>query len=318
MADTAVRGLRPEQLAAFEREGWLLVEDLFDPAELRPLCDEISAVIDEHAERLFAEGKIPERYRDEGFETRLTRLTQHTEEVYYALAGGRHCGREMFDLIRHPRLLDVVESLLGPEIVAASAYRIRPKVPGFDHGVVPWHQDSGYFEAACDQALILTVWMPLVDATPDNGCLYVLPGSHLGPVVTHHREERYLAIADELLDLDRAVCVPVRAGGALLLTNRTAHCSTPNATDVVRWSVDLRYQGANAPSAALPEPLLTEALAATRERTELPDLPLTCYAPEADFLVRSRQYPEAVVDTWEQFVHIRTSHQPGPAPGRWG
>ncbi len=317
MSHAVAGGLSPAQLEAFEREGYLLLERLVPPTDLDALCDEISGVIDRLAGELQAAGELSRSYAEEGFETRLARITTETEKVYWQLAGGRHCGRAMFEVLRHPAILDCVESLVGPEIVASSAYRIRPKVPGFGHGVVPWHQDSGYFEPACDRALILTIWLPLVDAALENGCLWVIPRQHVGPVVAHHREERYLAIADDLLDLDHAVCVPVPKGGALLLSNRTPHRSTPNTTDVVRWSIDLRYQGAEAPSPALPEPLRSRAVAATQTRTQLPDLPLSCYAPEADFLVRSREHPEAVVRDWESFYRLRTTHQPGPGPARW-
>lgn len=317
MSDTRARGLSPAQVEQFHDQGWLLVEDLFSDDDLQPLIDEIDEVIDQHARRLTAEGTLSRPYDEEGFETRLTRITAETEAVYWQLAGGKHCGAAMFDLIRHSALLDVAESLVGHEIVASSAYRIRPKVPGFGHGVVPWHQDSGYFEPACDRALILTVWLPLVDATPENGCLQVIGNCQNDDVIRHYQADRYLAIQDELLPLESTVTVPVPKGGVLLLSNRTPHCSTPNETDIVRWSVDIRYQGANAPSPALPAEMREEAVAATRERVELPELPLSCYAPEADFLVRSRRHREAVVTTWEEFHRIRTQHTPGAAPGRW-
>ena len=96
-----------------------------------------------------------------------------------------HSGRALFEVITHPKLVRKVESFIGPEIVGASAYRIRPKVPGMPSGVVPWHQDSGYFSPHCDDSLILTCWIPLVDATPENGCLQVLPRVHRQGVVRH-------------------------------------------------------------------------------------------------------------------------------------
>ncbi|MCC7492904.1 MAG: phytanoyl-CoA dioxygenase family protein [Fimbriimonadaceae bacterium] len=311
------RGLSAAQVAQFQGEGYLLVERLLEPAELQPLIEEISSEVDRLASELHAAGVLSATYAEEGFTTRLTRLTAETDQVYWRIASGQLCGPQVFELLRHPKILDVAEALLGPEIVAASAYRLRPKVPGFAHGVVPWHQDSGYFEPACDNALILTVWMPLVDATAENGCLWVIPASHHGPVVPHRQARQYLEIPSEHLDLGHAVCVPVPRGGALLLGNRTAHCSTDNTTDTIRWSFDLRYQGLNAPSPALPADLRAEARAAVRELTALPDLPLSCYAPEPDCLVRSARHPEAVIADWESFHRLRTTHQPGPSPRRW-
>jgi len=127
-----------------------------------------------------------------------------------------------------PVLLDVVESLVGPEMIAASAYRLRPKIPGY--GVIPWHQDSGFFEPYCDRALILTVWLPLVDAAPERGCLQFIPRVHRGDVYRHHHvpisepwrtDARTLTIEPQSLPRAEAVTVPVRKGGLLLFPNRT-------------------------------------------------------------------------------------------------
>ena len=73
--------------------------------------------------------------------TRLTRICRHTDTVYKGVmgrGGGGHAGEALFKIITHPNLLAKVESLVGPEIVGSSVYRVRPKVPGLPHGVVPW------------------------------------------------------------------------------------------------------------------------------------------------------------------------------------
>ena len=129
----------------------------------------------------------------------MTRITAETEAVYWSLVSGRLHGRGIFGLLTNPKLLDVAGSLVGPEIIGSSAYRLRPKVPGFAHGVVPWHQDSGYFEDYCDASLIVTVWIPFVDATPERGCLRVMPGVHRGEVFAHRRHDlgKYLVIEEE-------------------------------------------------------------------------------------------------------------------------
>ena len=191
----------------------------------------------------------------------------------------------------NPKLLDLAESLLGPEIIASSVYRLRPKVPGFAHGVVPWHQDSGYFEPYCDEELVLTMWIPLVEATPERGCLRVMRRAHTNGVVPHRRATDgtgYLEIPKPHLPLSDVVTVPVSLGGVLLLTNRTPHCSGDNVTDVIRWSVDIRYQSADLPT--------NYDSPSGWTNQELPhDAPIACYPPEADFLVRSRRRPGDVV-----------------------
>jgi ectoine hydroxylase-related dioxygenase (phytanoyl-CoA dioxygenase family) len=288
------------------------VENVFDEDRLNAVAEEVTAVIDREAGKLVDEGKLSSLYRDEPFTTRLSRITAETDAVYYRIVSGQLALPSMFELIRTPNLLDIAEALCGPELIASSVYRLRPKVPGFKHGEVPWHQDSGYFEPYCDKSLVLTCWLPLVDATPENGCLEVIPGSHLGPVVTHVKEPNYLSIPDEALPAGEAVAAPVPRGGVLLLTNRTAHRSTPNTTDVIRWSMDLRYQSAalptNAPMTRLPE----EAALLTS------DAPIACYPPEADFLIRSQRRPQEVLTAPEVFESLRQNHLAQPLTPRWG
>jgi len=308
--------LTQAQVEQFKAEGYLKVPDVFTRAELEPLRREIAGIVDKTAQRLKAEGHITNLHTSEPFETRLTRLlTDHPEwrsEYLHAIegkAGGGHTGREMFNIITHPRLIDCLKSLLGSEIVGSSVYRIRPKVPGLDRGIVPWHQDSGYFEPHCDEYLIVTCWIPLVDATPANGCLQVLPRVHQGRILTHRTggHAGYLVIQDEDLPLppDKAVTVPVPLGDVLLMTNLTPHCSTPNTTDVIRWSVDLRYQSASAPTNALQEPEDFDPNA--------PEIQIACYAPEADFVVLSESHPGNVT-SYEEFAGRRARYDNAVLP----
>ncbi len=304
--------LSNEQVARFHDEGYLMVEGVLSREELQPVIAEVEEAIERGARKLHAEGELGRLYEEEGFETRLTRIHAETPKLYWSICSGQLAGRGIFGLISNPRLLDIVECLVGPEIIAASAYRLRPKIPGFAHGVVPWHQDSGYFEPYCDRDLVLTIWLPLVDATPERGCLQFLPGAHRGPVVRHYqnRGRGYLEILPQDLPAGQVVTVPVPAGGVLLFTNRTPHQSTENVTDVIRWSMDLRYQGAHLPNnyraPGAPEPLPPAEGA-----------PVACYPPEADFLIRSRQRPGEVLSRWEEFHALRTRHQAGGLTRRW-
>jgi hypothetical protein len=106
------------------------------------------------------------------------------------------------------------------------------------------------------------------------------------------------------------VTVPVPLGGALFMTNCTPHCSTPNTTDVVRWSLDLRYQSASLPNNVGQRP---EDFDPGRPAHEL-----ACYPPEADFVVQSLEHPEAVVQTPEAFDQLRQQYEKTrpPSPNR--
>jgi hypothetical protein len=311
--------LTTEQLEGFDRDGYVVAEDLFTGADLQPVIDEISAEVDAHARELVASGELSRDYAEYGFETRLAHLSAETDKVARSIWNGTLSGPAIFGIIRHPRLLDVAEQLCGPEIIASSVYRLRPKIPRYDYGAVPWHQDSGYTEPYCDSALMVTVWLPLVDATKERGCLWVLPGVHKGDVLRHvkRRGKAYLAIPDEALPPIEPVCVPVRKGSALLMTNRTPHVSFDNTSDIVRWSMDLRYQSAGLPTNAAITRLPNEPAAGASHNFG-PAIPPACYPPEADFLVRSAARPGEVVTDPAVFHRIRTEHLAQPVTDRWG
>ena len=313
--------LNAEQKRQFLEEGYLVVSDLFTPNELEPIRQEIDGIVDLAARTLLEEGKIETTRSESSFERRLVDLVEDRPELWDVYrgaiegkAGGGHAGKEMYNLLLNEKLLNAMESLVGEEIIASSVYRIRPKLPGNLRGEVPWHQDSGYFEAHCDSNLIVTCWIPLVEATVENGCLLVAPRSHTNGVMTHHsRKAGYLIIIDENLPLpeEQAIYVPVPLGGALLMTNLTPHASKKNSTNIVRWSVDLRYQGQDVPTNALLEP---EDITSKEW-----DVTPACYAPEGDFYVRSKKHPERIPNP-QEFAVRRAKYEaakglPGPNRG---
>ncbi len=306
--------LTPAQLEQFDRDGYLVVEDVFTDADLQPVIDEVAAEVDRVARECVASGELSQLYAEEGFETRLARISRETDKVARSVWNGTLAGPAFFNLIRNPRLLDVAEQFCGPELIASSVYRLRPKIPNHRNSPVPWHQDSGYMEPYCDKALVLTVWLPLVDATEERGCMWVLPGVHKGDVVWHGTSTAhgYLEIAPKDLPPGKPICVPVRKGSVLLLTNRTPHASFDNKTDVVRWSMDLRYQSAALPTNAAISRLPGESIGKVGG-----PIPIACYPPEADFLIRSTLRPNQVVTDPEEFHRIRKTHLAQGITPRW-
>lgn len=312
------KGLTDEQKEHLHREGYLVVDDVFTDADLQPVIDEVSADVDRLAREFYAAGKISRLYDEHDFDHRLAHLNREAPELPSRLWNA-HVLPSFFDLMRTPRLLDVMESLCGPEIIASSVYRLRPKVPSHKQSAVPWHQDSGYFEPYCDKALVVTCWLPLVDATREKGCMWVRPRQHMDVVLPHRQAEGqpYLIIDHEDYIPNQptsdSVCCPVRKGGVLLLTNRTPHASFDNTTDKVRWSMDLRYQSASLPTNAKITRLPNES----KYDPSASDAPIACYPPEPDFLVRSVARPEQVLTTREQFLKLRKEHESKPITQRW-
>ncbi len=302
-----------EQIESFFCDGYLVVKDLLEDADLQPVIDEVQHEIDQRAQALKAKGILSRLYQELPFEKRLAAITDETPEVASAIWNGNLNGPAFFNLIRNPKLLDVAERFCGPELIASSVYRLRPKVPNHPKSPVPWHQDSGYFEPYCDKSVVLTMWIPLVDATQENGCMWVLPKAHQGSVVPHQKHQTgYLEITEQHLPEGRRLCVPMKKGSVLLLHNRTPHASFDNNTDEIRWSIDLRYQSAALPTNARITRLESEVTPNAQQ-----GIPGSCYPPEADFLVRSTVRPTEVITDPDEFRRLRKSHVTRPVTKRW-
>ncbi len=302
-----------EQVSFFRNEGYFIAENVFGAADLEPIRQDLEREIDRKISELAEQGRLSDTHAGLPFEQRLTRIysdsRENGETVMRHLEGergGGYQGRSMFDLISHPKLLDAVSDLVGQEIVASSAYRIRPKIPGVGRGNVPWHQDSGYFAPHCDEHLIVTCWIPLVDATVDNGCMEILPRSHKDGILEHHTGGNmglYVIKDDDLpTHTPNKIVAECPKGGVVFMTNLTAHCSTPNFSDTIRWSVDLRYQSTEAPN--------NVGLWPDKHADDLDEnIQIACYPPEADFVVRSASSPESIVD-YDGFIERRAAYEP--------
>lgn len=82
------------------------------------------------------------------------------------------------DLWCNERLIDVMEQILGPEIVCHPVWNLRTKTPNNPSVTVPWHQDAAYLMPGSENTLQPTAWIPLIDANEVNGCMQVYKGGH--------------------------------------------------------------------------------------------------------------------------------------------
>ena len=146
------------------------------------------------------------------------------------------------ELVRHPRILDAVQGLVGPDILL---YHVTCwlKEPG-DGSFVTWHQDGAYFNL--EPAEHVTAWIALSDATPQSGCLRLLPGSHTAGPRPHVKGEtrgNLLSNGQLVPDIepDRAVWLPVPAGHFSLHHTHVLHESGPNQSDERRIGIGASY-----------------------------------------------------------------------------
>jgi phytanoyl-CoA hydroxylase len=266
-----MRVLTEAQKRQFAEEGYLLVEDLLDPEQdIQPILDEYAEVLDGIANKLYADGTIGSAYASLPLMERLVAVCaesgqnfpQHFDfslpQTGIKVDTPIHVGPAVFNTLAHARMLDMAEDLIGPEIYSNPVQHIRFKLParavakGSYNGLIskiPWHQDNGVIMPEADESSILTVWLPLTNATIANGCLQVVPGSHRDGLTQHCPGPFGIAIPDQLVATQEAVAVEMRPGSALLMTQRTVHSSLDNVTDdEVRISMDLRYQPIGQPT----------------------------------------------------------------------
>ena len=245
--------LTDAQIAAFHQDGVLVAPGVVTDADLAPLLAEYAAWIETRARALHAEGKIADLCEGEPFETRFARLYEQSADIAQGMDVMFMRGRATFDFLRNDNLLDAVEGLVGGEITCNPIQHIRAKVPGRASSSgfynVPWHQDMAVTWDEADNSNIVTCWLALVDATVENGCMEVLPGVWRRGYLAHTKATGDTSIAPDALPEGVApLPVPVKKGGIVFMHRCTPHRSTPNLTDGVRWSLDLRYQTTGTPT----------------------------------------------------------------------
>jgi ectoine hydroxylase-related dioxygenase (phytanoyl-CoA dioxygenase family) len=215
-------GLSPAQLEAFERDGCIGVQDVFDAAEVAAML----AAIDP----LEAQAEAHLRTRPEG-RISISRAGEITFRPHLVLQSpllARAC--------RHPRLLALCRDLVGPDVRLYWDQSVYKK-PGMPEEF-PWHQDNGYTFVEPQQ--YLTCWIALTDATPDNGCPWVVPGLHrLGTLAHEWTTYGYRCL--DGVEVEDAVPVPLRAGGVAVFSSLTPHRTGPNLTTATRKAYIVQY-----------------------------------------------------------------------------
>lgn len=177
------------------------------------------------------------RSRLEGFEATAGRLAGKMRQKPHLLFTWLN------DLIRHPRILDAVEDILGPDILCwGSSFFIKePRTRSF----VSWHQDSTYWGLA--PADVITAWVAFSDSNAENGAMRVIPATHKLDQVPHNdtfRPDNLLSRGQEIMvDVDErdAVMMPLHAGEMSLHHVRLIHGSDPNPSDHRRIGFAIRY-----------------------------------------------------------------------------
>lgn len=239
-------GLTDEQRTRFDEDGYVVVEDIIDPhRHLDPIVADYAGRLDELVRDLVDAGELDPPEPGLSFGATLTWLYQQTRRDWsqhfdfsLPLRGDVRADEPcffssaVFALLRTPALLDAIESLIGPEIYSNPVQHVRLKPPQSSMpaefvgakglvGRTPWHQDASVVVEEADETDMVTVWLPVFDATVENGCLRVAPRSHRDGLLEHCPDPKGRYLSTSLFDAERAVPVPMRRGSALFMSKTT-------------------------------------------------------------------------------------------------
>ena len=153
--------------------------------------------------------------------------------------------RRLSQIIRHPKVLDAVEDVVGPNIVCwgSSMFVKEPHDPLF----VSWHADTYYY--GFEPAETCTVWIAFTPSKDLSGCVRVLPGSHNleMPVDEAPSEHNHLCRGQTTRGVDEAKAVPMHLspGQFSMHHERVVHGSAPNNADWRRIGYSFHYCATN-------------------------------------------------------------------------
>lgn len=206
----------------YTQNGYLKVEQVVTPAELAALQQVTAKLID--ASRHVTESD--DRFDlDTGHTADTPRLTRiklpHKQHPVYDR------------ILKHSGVTRVLNDLLGPDTVLNTA-KLNCKAPG-GGAAVEWHQDWAFYPATNDS--LLAFGLMLEDVTAENGPLLVIPGSHKGPVLSHHANGVFCGAInpeDPLFEKERTVTLTGKAGDMTVHHVRMLHGSAPNVSDRAR------------------------------------------------------------------------------------
>ncbi|MEO0860481.1 MAG: phytanoyl-CoA dioxygenase family protein [Pseudomonadota bacterium] len=168
------------------------------------------------------------------------RLLASRPDGAYAINCYQGRAQGIWDLCTHPRILDLVEDIIGPNIICWASHFFC-KVPG-DPKPVPWHQDAIYWHLA--PARTATVWLAIDDADQGNGAMRFLPRSHDKGALPVRSAGQDAVLGLETVGanaLGAPISNTLRAGQVSLHADMLVHGSLPNRSNRRRCGLTLRY-----------------------------------------------------------------------------
>lgn len=222
--------INDQLLRRYHEQGYFTVKGLFTAEEVEGVRNEIPKIVarypDVPAELVQIEPTVASGERKpESFELgvrKLSRMARHN--VFFR------------NLAFHPKMVKIAKAILGPHIVLHQG-QLLMKPPHLG-GEKVWHQDNAYFRLVPNH--VFGFWVACDDATVENGCMHVIPGSHKRGIADHAGAgDEYGLISPQ--SFEDAVPIPLNPGDALVFHGELHHYTPPNKTDNRRRAIQYHY-----------------------------------------------------------------------------
>lgn len=221
----------------FRELGFLAIEPAFTTQEIQ---DAIDGLMDCVAGRkkgfdLNVEAGVKDWEKVKRPDARLRRVRKLNQFV--------DSDERLHHLCYHPALLGLLERLMGePPKMYANQALLKPPRIGSEK---PWHQDMAYFKFGPD-IMVIGAWIALDPATPENGCMHLVPGTHRDGPAPHFRIRDW-QLCDRDVDVPRCLAAPLAPGGVLIFHGLLHHGTPPNHSAATRRALQFHYSPESAP-----------------------------------------------------------------------
>ena len=229
--------LTGQDTARFRDEGYLAMEGVLSAADVRSCVDALRDLIARRTE-LGGEIWVQEEpfFIAGGDDPRFSEPEDRVRKLAYFEKADERLARAA----AHPRITALLDQLIDPghRLIQDMAL-MKPPFKGSEK---PWHQDNAYFDWTPLDGVI-GVWIALDPATVENGCMQIVPGSHLnGPA--RHYHVRDCQLPDQRMALDRVQVVPLQPGGVLFFSGLIHHGTPANMSSGRRRALQFHYAAA--------------------------------------------------------------------------